>query len=91
MTQVHVTAMGPEEFGVTVSGEGVETSHKVILPDSLVDDLGLPEVDRKTLVKESFEFLLERETPTSILREFPLTTISEYFPEYVDELRRRLS
>lgn len=91
MTQVHVTAMGPQEFGVTVSGEGADTSHTVTLPQSLVDDLGLPDVDQETLVKESFEFLLEREPPTSILREFPLTTISEFFPEYLSELRRRLS
>ena len=91
MTQVQVTATGPREFGVTVSGEGGETSHKVTVPESLVDDLGLPEVDEETMVEESFEFLLEREPATSILREFPLTVISEYFPEYVDELRRRLS
>jgi hypothetical protein len=76
---------------VTVSGEGVETSHKVSVPETLIDDLALPEVDRETLVKESFEFLLEREPPTSILREFPLTTIADYFPDYLDELRRRLS
>ncbi len=91
MTQVDVTARGPQRFGVTLRGEGVETSHEVSVPDSLVDDLGLSEVDDETLVKESFEFLLEREPPTSILREFPLTAISEYFPEYLGELRRRLS
>jgi hypothetical protein len=61
------------------------------MPESFVDDLGLSEVDHETLVKESFEFLLEQESPMSILREFPLATISEYFPEYLGELRRRLS
>ena len=91
MTQVQVTAMGPKEFGVTVRGEGTETSHKVSVPNALVEALGLPEVDEEVLVKESFDFLLEREVPTSILREFPLTAISDYFPEYVAELRRRLS
>ena len=91
MTQVQVTAMGPNEFGVTVRGEGAETSHKVSVPNALVEALDLPEVDVEVLVKESFDFLLERESPASILREFPLTTISDYFPEYVAELRRRLS
>ncbi len=91
MTQVQVTAMGPQEFGVTVRGEGTETSHKVRVPNSLVEDLGLTEVDEEALVKESFKFLLEREAPTAILREFPLTAISDYFPEYMAELRRRLS
>lgn len=91
MSQVRITETGPREFEVTVSGEGVETNHVVKVPDSLVEDLGLSEVDDEALVRQSFEFLLEREPPTSILPEFPLTTISQYFPEYVGELRRRLS
>jgi len=36
-------------------------------------------------------FLLEREPATSILREFALSTISDYFPEYPAEMLRRLS
>lgn len=91
MSQIGITETGPRQFEVTVRGEGVDTTHVVTVPDSLVDDLGLSDVDDEALVRESFEFLLEREPPTSILREFPLTTISQYFPEYVGELRRRLS
>jgi hypothetical protein len=34
------------------------------------------------LVKKSFEFLLEREPNTSILRSFDLSVIARYFPEY---------
>jgi hypothetical protein len=34
------------------------------------------------LVRRSFEFLLEREPPGSILREFDLSVIRRYFPEY---------
>jgi hypothetical protein len=33
-------------------------------------------------VRRSFEFLLAREDNTSILREFDLSTIERYFPEY---------
>ena len=40
------------------------------------------------LVKRSFEFLLAREPNTSILREFDLSTIERYFPEYAREIRR---
>jgi hypothetical protein len=43
------------------------------------------------VVRESFNFLLEREPATSILREFSLYDIARYFPEFPDELRRRLS
>ena len=37
------------------------------------------------LVRRSFEFLLEREPPTSILRRFDLAVIQRYFPEYDEE------
>jgi hypothetical protein len=34
------------------------------------------------LVRDSFGFLLERESKASILREFDLSVIKRYFPEY---------
>jgi hypothetical protein len=34
------------------------------------------------LVRRSFEFLLDRESKESILREFDLSVIQRYFPEY---------
>jgi hypothetical protein len=43
------------------------------------------------LIEESFRFLLERESNTSILRSFRITDISRYFPEYEREIRRRLA
>ena len=43
--------------------------------------------DVSDLVKRSFEFLLAREGNTSILREFDLSTIEKYFPEYASEIR----
>jgi hypothetical protein len=49
---------------------------------------GTPAVE--DLVRRSFEFLLERESPGSILRRFDLSDIRRYFPEY-DELFRRES
>ena len=43
--------------------------------------------DVEDLVRRSFEFLLERESPSSILPQFELSVIETYFPEY-DELIR---
>ena len=43
--------------------------------------------DPEDLVRRSFEFLLEREPRTSILREFDLPVIGRYFPEYEREIR----
>jgi hypothetical protein len=34
------------------------------------------------LVRRSFEFLLQRESKESILREFELSVIQRYFPDY---------
>ena len=45
--------------------------------------------DVTALVRRSFEFLLARESNTSILREFSLATIERYFPEYAAEMGRR--
>ena len=45
--------------------------------------------DVAELVRRSFEFLLARESNSSILREFDLSTIERYFPEYESEIRRR--
>ncbi|TMC81253.1 MAG: hypothetical protein E6J08_08025 [Chloroflexi bacterium] len=39
------------------------------------------------LVERSFEFLLLREPPSSILRRFELSTIQRYFPDYDREIR----
>ncbi len=39
---------------------------------------GTPEA----LVRRSFEFLLQRESKESILREFDLSVIQRYFPDY---------
>ena len=37
---------------------------------------------KKEIIKQSFIFLLERESNTSILRKFDIEVIANYFPEY---------
>ena len=64
-----------EEQGRTLTEHTVEVTTadlKRLAPDSSVEDL----------VRRSFEFLLERESPQSILRRFTLSDIERYFPEY---------
>jgi hypothetical protein len=48
-----------------------------LAPGSSVEDL----------LKRSFEFLLEREPPQSILRKFALPDIERYFPDYPKAIR----
>jgi hypothetical protein len=44
----------------------------------------------EALVEESFRFLLEREPQGSIMRRFDLQVIGRYFPEYSEEIGKRL-
>jgi hypothetical protein len=93
MAKISVTALGPALFGVQISDGKTKTSHRVQVPADLRERLGLGddgEPDGADLVRQSFGFLLEREPPTSILREFSLHDIAKYFPEYYDELGSRL-
>ena len=91
MSNISVTPMGPHEFGVEVTEGDTTTSHRVSVPETLLDAWGLVDVDEEAVVRESFAFLLEREPVTSILPEFELSVISRYFPEYDEELPARLS
>jgi hypothetical protein len=71
--------------------DGSETRHRVrvSLPD--LARLAPGASDPVDLVEASFAFLLERESKESILREFDLTVIGRYFPDYEREVGHRLS
>ena len=90
MPELSVIRDGPSTFVVEVHGDRT-TRHLVEVPPSLLEELGLGSDDGERLVRESFSFLLEREPATSIMSEFSLDVIEQYFPEYRDELGRRLS
>lgn len=82
---------------IEVSGDGAQGfrvkagDHRfdVSMPRSLPAELGAP--DAHSLVAASFEFLLEREPPSSILPRFDLTVIERYFPGWRAEMRRRFA
>jgi hypothetical protein len=50
---------------------------------------GATDVER--LVTEAFDFLLEREPASSILRTFDLSVVGTYFPEFETEMASRLA
>ena len=70
---------------VTVKGRET-TTHRVRISRAERERYGGGDVAE--LVKRSFEFLLARESNSSILREFDLATIEQYFPEYAREIGR---
>ncbi len=91
MADITITPVAPRMFRVEVRQGQRETTHQVTAPERLGDGLQLRQDDLERVVRESFRFLLEREPATSILRQFSLSDISRYFPEYPSELQRRLS
>ncbi len=86
---ITVRALDQSTFNVTVEGR-TTTKHKVTVSPSYHKKLTGDGVSADSLVKKSFEFLLEREPNTSILRSFDLSVISTYFPEYEKRIRKTL-
>lgn len=78
---IKIEAIGPERWQVTVEGSRT-TTHEVTVPQTYYEKLTGGKVNVETLLEESFEFLLERENNTSILGQFELSVIQQYFPEY---------
>ena len=91
MADIVISSTGPGEFGVTVRDADGETSHRVTVPEQLLEELGLADEDPERIVRESFEFLLEREPASSIQSEFSLSVIADYFPEYPEEISQQFS
>jgi hypothetical protein len=45
-------------------------------------------INPEEFIKKSFEFLLERESKDSILRQFNISQINDFFPEYEKEIKQ---
>ena len=74
-------------FKVSVINDS-STEHVVLLNDSFHQDVTNNKLTKTKLITKSFEFLLERESNQSILKKFNLEVISQYFPEYIDEIKK---
>lgn len=98
MAEINVTTAehGEEEWKFEVSVEGdVTTKHRVSMRrldyERLTSDSPkVGEMDGpEAFIRSTFKFLLGREPQGSILREFDITQIPRYFPEYEQEMMRR--
>jgi hypothetical protein len=74
---------GHRRFTVRAGGRAFD----VTAESTETESLGAP--DTATLVRASFEFLLEREPVGSILSRFDLAEIAGYFPEWRAQMRSR--
>jgi len=84
---IKVKKKNEQEFLVTIEEEGSFSEHTVSLEDDYYRKLTGGKTSKEELIKKSFEFLLEREPKESILSEFNLRIIKNYFPEYEKEIK----
>ena len=87
---ITIETIDERTFKVTIEGRST-TNHTVTVELSYYEKLTGGRVPAEKLVKKSFEFLLERESNTSILRTFDLPVIGRYFPEYEGTIRKMLA
>lgn len=90
MAEIRVEREQGDVWRVEVAEGGSSTEHRVTVTDEHLERFGAG-ADAERLLRESFEFLLEREPKESILGRFELPVIERYFSEYPEEIRRRLS
>jgi hypothetical protein len=81
MPHIQLTQVDDSHFEVNVSN-GVSTTHKVSVQPDYALKLTAGKISTTELVRKSFEFLLARESNTSILHSFDLSAIARYFPDY---------
>ncbi|MDA9823713.1 hypothetical protein N9C56_14670 [Paracoccaceae bacterium] len=79
---ISVTAKGQDTFEVIVTTQST-TTHLVTVSDAIHIKLTNGKISKETLLEKSVGFLLAREPNTSILSQFKIEVISQYFPDYV--------
>lgn len=87
---IKIRKLDDQTFEVT-GEDRTTTTHRVTVTPKVHRDLTGGEVSVERLIEASFEFLLARESNTSILRSFDLPAIGRYFPEYEQTIRERLA
>ena len=65
----------------------ISSEHEITLNDEFYFLITKGIKSKEELILFSFKFLLERENNTSILSNFNLETIQNYFPEYKNEIQ----
>ena len=83
-----ITELSKDKFEITVNADQI-TKHVVSVTDQMLLNLTKNKISKEELLNFSFNFLLERESNTSILSSFDLTVISKYFPEYTKKISHK--
>tara|TARA_Y100000768_G_C23976999_1_gene683588 strand:- start:157 stop:432 length:276 start_codon:yes stop_codon:yes gene_type:complete len=82
---IKILEISETNYNVIVESSS-KTEHNVSLESSYYKKLTLEKISKKKLIELSFEFLLARESNSSILSKFDLSLIGNYFPEFENEI-----
>ena len=77
-------------FAVSIESS-INSNHIVTLNDDIHNEMTKGYKSKEELIFFSFKFLLKRENNTSILSNFNLEIIQNYFPEYKNEIQNWLN
>jgi hypothetical protein len=90
MATIHIEPAGNSKYRVSIDNRGKTTRFTVTATPEDVARYAPAGTTAERLIHASFEFLLERESPSSILSSFALPVIEQYFPEYPGVIRERI-
>ncbi len=88
--KINIKKNSDDEFHITINSKSV-TTHLVNVSDEVYQYLTNGKITKEKLLYLSFEFLLNNEPNTSILASFKLMKINDYFPKYVEEIKKRMN
>jgi hypothetical protein len=93
MAKIQLRPTGENEegfsFSVAVDEGGSRSTHQVTLARRDHRELGVETESPEQFVRRCFEWLLEREPKESILSRFDIREISQYFPRFREDMRKR--
>ena len=93
MAEIQIQKTGQSEegfsFSVAIEETGSRSTYQVTLSRRDHRELGVETESPEQFVRRCIEWLLERESKESILSQFDIREISQYFPRFREEIRKR--
>jgi hypothetical protein len=71
-------------------GSGSKSTHQVTMNKKYYMTMTEGRIIPEEFIKKSFEFLLDSESKESILQQFDIAQINNYFPEFAKGIKREL-
>ena len=84
--KISIKKINKDLFEVHIQAKS-SSNHEVSISDLVYKNLTNEMVSKEILLEFSINFLLEKESNTSILENFQIMLINQYFPDYKSRVR----